>query len=205
MRAGAGFAHGPALFSLLGTEIIMPTLYDHKVEPGANLDSGQASEMQTLFLTYSERQRNRLAVMLPDGQAAAIVLPRGQALEPGDVLRSADGQCLAIQAKPEQLLCARASSALELMRLVYHLANRHVRAMLSVDAIYIEPDPVLSELITKLGGHVSLVTAVFSPESGAYSGGHHHTHGVIDEDARMGNIGEQLSVQAHQGKHHGLR
>lgn len=179
----------------------MPTLYDQKVETGAV----QAQNLQTLSLTYSERQRNRLAVMLPDGQAAAIVLPRGQTLEPGDVLRSADGRYLAIQAACEQLLCARAASSFELMRLVYHLANRHVRAMLSVDAIYIEPDPVLSELITKLGGHVSLVTAVFSPESGAYSSGHQHAHGVIDEDARMGNIGEQLSLQAHQGRRHDLR
>ena len=183
----------------------MPTLYDHKLETAAEPSAAQGVAMQTLCLTYSERQRNRLAVMLPDGQAAAIVLPRGQTLAPGDVLCSADGQRLAIQAKPETLLCAQASSTLDLVRLVYHLANRHVRAMLRADAIYIEPDPVLSELIVKLGGHVRTVSAVFTPESGAYSGGHQHAHGVIDEDARMGHIGEQLSQAAHRGQQHDAR
>lgn len=143
--------------------------------------------------------------MLPSAQAAAIVLPRGQTLQAGDVLCSSDGQCLQIQAQPEQLLCAQAQTPLDLIRLVYHLANRHVRAMLTETAIYIEPDPVLADLMVKLGARVTSVTMVFEPEAGAYASGHHHSHGSIDEDAAMGEVGECLSRAAHEAKHHARR
>lgn len=185
----------------------MPTLYDQKVHvAGAGKGQAELKASQTLSLTYSERQRNRLAVMLPDGQAAAIVLPRGQTLQAGDILGCADGHHLKIEAQPEPLLCAQTKSRLDLIRLVYHLANRHVRAMLTEEAVYIEPDPVLRDLMIKLGAQVSSVTMVFEPESGAYSAGHHHhAHGAEDEDAVMGNVGELLSKAAHEGKSHAAR
>ena len=192
----------------------MATLYDQKLDEQqiAALEE-PGSVIPTLSLTYNERQRNRLAVMLNDGQAAAIVLPRGQFLQSGDVLTGADGALLRIQAKPEPLLCAHASSGLDLIRLVYHLANRHVRAMLTPEAVYIEPDPVLADLMKQLGATVETVSAVFEPEAGAYAGGHHHSHGSHDKhsdsdtdgDAAMGKIGEMLSMAAHQDKRHATR
>lgn len=178
----------------------MPTLYDRKLDKTDARDTvNRSTAIASLSLTYSERQRNRLAVMLPSGQAAAIVLPRGQTLQAGDVLCASDGQQLIIEAQPEQLLCAKARTPLELIRLVYHLANRHVRAMLTDQAIYIEPDPVLADLMVKLGAQVTSVSQVFEPEAGAYSAGHHHAHGAIDEDAAMGRVGESLSRAAHAG------
>ena len=195
----------------------MATLYDQKLnDQQITALKQQGSVIPTLSLTYNERQRNRLAVMLSNGQAAAIVLPRGQFLQSDDVLTGPEGLFLRIQAKTESLLCARASSGLDLMRLVYHLANRHVRAMLTQEAVYIEPDPVLAELMKQLGATVQAVSAVFEPEAGAYTGGHHHDHGShgshgkdgasdIDSDIAMGKIGEMLSVAAHQGKRHATR
>jgi len=192
----------------------MATLYDQKLsDQQITALKQQGSVMPTLSLTYNERQRNRLAVMLSNGQAAAIVLPRGQFLQSGDVLTGPDGVLLQIQAKPESLLCARASSGLDLIRLVYHLANRHVRAMLTSEAIYIEPDPVLADLMKQLGATVETVSAVFEPEAGAYAGGHHHDHGShgkdgaddTDSDVAMGRIGEMLSMAAHQDKRHDAR
>ena len=184
----------------------MPTLYDKKLsDPQAADIAKTGSAAQTLSLTYGERQRNRLAVMLPTGQAAAIVLPRGQFLQVGDVLASSDGELLCIEAQPETLLCARAQSRLGMLRLVYHLANRHVRAMLTEDAVYIEPDPVLADLMVQLGATVQTVSMAFEPEGGAYSGGHHHHHhgsmddgDTTDTDAAMGKIGEMLSMAAHR-------
>lgn len=189
----------------------MATLYDKKLSAPQAADIAKTGSVaQTLSLTYGERQRNRLAVMLPSGQAAAIVLPRGQFLQVGDVLTSADGELLSIEAQPETLLCARAQSRLDQIRLVYHLANRHVRAMLSEDAVYIEPDPVLADLMVQLGATVRTVSVAFEPEGGAYAGGHphhhhdHHQHGStddgasIDTDAAMGKVGEMLSMAAHR-------
>jgi urease accessory protein len=173
----------------------MPVLFDRKLSPD---EAKTISGARVLALTSHERQRSRLAAMLPNGQAVAIVLSRGVFLEPGDVLGSESGETLEIQAADEPLMRVQAASAFELMRIVYHLANRHVRAMLSKDAIWIEPDPVLAKLIARLGGEVESVSGPFLPEGGAYVTGQHHHHGECDaDDAQMGTVGESLSIAAH--------
>lgn len=175
----------------------MPVLYDNLVR-GASAQDYPA--VQSVLLTYGERQRNRLALMLPSGQAAAIVLPRGQFMQAGDILLSADCRALLIQASAERLVKASANTRLGLLRLVYHLANRHVRAMIEENAVFIEPDPVLEQMIVQLGGRVEEVELPFEPEAGAYAGGHHH-HGHDDPSDRvMGSVGEMLSIAAHKAR-----
>ena len=156
-------------------------------------------------LRWQERQRCRIAVILDDGRPAAILLPRGETLRDGDRLTSDCGEQLRVRADPEALLRITASQHLDLIRLVYHLANRHVRAMLSSDAIYIEPDPVLAGMVRHLGGQVDLVQSAFEPERGAYHGSsdqhphsHGHSHAELDAtDLELGRVGEELSRQAH--------
>lgn len=156
-------------------------------------------EVEVLLLSCSDRQRGRLAAMLPSGRAAAIVLPRAEVMNPGDVLLSTDGHMLRIQALPEPLLRISASNPFELLRVTYHLANRHVKAMLTPAAVYIEPDAVLQQMVLRLGASVSAVTEPFLPEAGAYSPGHRHHHGeVVALDDQMGQVGEALSMAAHR-------
>jgi urease accessory protein len=160
-----------------------------------------AKDCEVLSLSCFERMRSRLAVMLPSGRGAAIILPRGEYLEPGDVLMSETGEYLRIEAAKESLLCIKTETPYELIRVVYHLANRHVRAMLRVDAVYIEPDPILAEMARRLGARVEPVMLPFTPERGAYAGGHHH-HGECDaDDQAMGTVGEALSIAAHTVAH----
>ncbi len=154
---------------------------------------------EVLPLSCSYRQRSRLAAMLPSGRAVAIVLPRGDVMNPGDVLLSTCGQRLRIQAQPESLLRISAPNAFELMRVTYHLANRHVKAMLTPEAIYIEPDAVLQQMVQFLGASVKPVIQPFLPEAGAYSPGHRHHHGeAVALDDEMGQVGEALSIAAHR-------
>jgi urease accessory protein len=153
-------------------------------------------------LTWQERQRSRLAVMLDNGEPAAIVLPRGEPIQAGDVLSTEDGRRVKVISALEEILEIRAQSPFELMRLIYHLANRHAPAMLTADAVYIEPDPVLADLARHLGGNVNTVYQAFEPERGAYHGahhhdGHHHSGELDEEDRTFGNIGEALSRAAH--------
>ena len=164
-----------------------------------------------LLLTSGERPRSRLAAMLPDGRAVAVILPRGETMQHGDILCGDAGERVEVRAGDEDLLCIRATDPLQLMRIVYHLANRHVRAMLREDAAYIEPDPVLADMVAHLGGRVERVSEPFIPEGGAYAAGHtghaahagHHHHHHADEcadlerDEAMGALGEQLSIAAH--------
>ena len=159
-----------------------------------------------LELTLEDRQRWRLAAMLPNGRAVAVILPRTAHIQHGDVLCGDQGERVVVQAAVEELFCIQASSPFELMRIVYHLANRHVRAMLTTEAVWIQPDPVLADMVRRLGGTVTVVQHAFIPEGGAYAagqgGGHHHHHhatecGVEEHDQAMGNLGEELSIAAH--------
>jgi urease accessory protein len=154
---------------------------------------------------------------MDDGRAAVILLPRGTTLTNGDVLASDTGEQVLIRAAAESLLEITANTPFQLLRLVYHLANRHVSAMLTTDAIYIESDPVLADMVVRLGGAVKLTEQPFEPEKGAYHGasthtpshshhgamapggdGYGHNHGGVDDiDRKMGNVGEELSRQAH--------
>jgi urease accessory protein len=161
--------------------------------------------LPVLELTLEDRQRSRLAAMLPNGRAVAVILPRGESMHHGDVLTGETGERVLVQAAAEELMLIRAHNPFELMRIVYHLANRHVRAMLLPDAALIEPDQVLAELVRRLGGTVEKTHQPFIPEGGAYAGGagghahHHHPSecGVELQDEAMGQIGEQLSIAAH--------
>ena len=159
-----------------------------------------------LELSLEDRQRWRLAAMLPSGRAVAVILPRTEHMQHGDVLCGEQGERVVVQAAVEELFCIQASSPFELMRIVYHLANRHVRAMLSTAAVWIQPDPVLADMVRRLGGTVTVVQQAFITEGGAYAAGHggghqHHHHssecGAEEHDQAMGNLGEELSIAAH--------
>jgi urease accessory protein len=163
--------------------------------------------LPVLELTLEDRQRSRLAAMLPNGRAVAVMLSRGESMQHGDILTGETGERVLVQAAAEALMLIRENNPFELMRIVYHLANRHVRAMLLPDAALIEPDQVLAELVRRLGGTIEKTHQPFIPEGGAYAGGagghahHHHQHpsecGVELQDEAMGQIGEQLSIAAH--------
>lgn len=207
MRAGDGIADGATVFSFLAMAILFQQ--KHHIDANA-LPAG----IETLSLTCADRQRSRLAAMLASGRAAAIVLPRGQTLQADDVLISTCGQLLRIHAAAQPLMCVQADNAFELMRITYHLANRHVKAMLSPDAIFFEPDTVLAQMVLRLGGQVSSVTRPFIPEAGAYaaegehghSHGHNHSHGEpVALDDQMGQVGEALSVAAHKRRTDGVK
>lgn len=187
------------------------------------LSGGALAGLPSVVLTWRERQRSRLAIVMDNGQAAVISLPRGTTLTDGDVLASDTGEQVLVRAASESLLAITADTPFKLLRLVYHLANRHVSAMLTTHAIYIESDPVLADMVVRLGGAIELTEQPFEPERGAYHGaaaqpqshshhgemapsgdghvhshGHRHSHdGVDDIDRKMGNVGEELSRQAH--------
>jgi len=187
--------------------IMLTTRISAQAQAQASLQPLADELVPVLELTLEDRQRSRLAAMLPNGRAVAVILPRRESMQHGDVLTGETGERVLVQAAAEELMLIRAHNPFELMRIVYHLANRHVRAMLLPDAALIEPDPVLAELVRRLGGTVEKTLQPFIPEGGAYSGGasghahHHHQHpsecGVELQDEAMGQIGEQLSIAAH--------
>jgi urease accessory protein len=79
---------------------------------------------------------------------------------------------VAVQARPEPVLTVRAASPFALMRAAYHLGNRHVPLELGPDYLRLGYDPVLADLLGRLGVECVSEIAPLSPEPGAY-GAHH--------------------------------
>lgn len=150
-----------------------------------------------LVLTCEQRAKSRFRATLSDGEDAIVMLPRGSVLRPGTWLRADDGRTVAVVAAHEQVyrveaLADSADPAFDLLRAAYHLGNRHVPVELGRGVLRIERDPVLRDLLLRLGMTVTSAFETFDPEPGAYGGGHRH-----DTDVHGGATGEALSRAAH--------
>ncbi|MFP6559950.1 urease accessory protein UreE [Paraburkholderia sp. B3] len=130
----------------------------------------------TLTLPYDARCKSRLAATLDTGEEVGVVLPRGTVLRDGDVLVADDGGLVRVIAAAESVLLVRAPDRLTLTRAAYHLGNRHTPVEVGTDELKLEADPVLEDMLKRLGAQVERATLPFQPEAGAYGGGHRHGH-----------------------------
>ena len=105
-----------------------------------------------------------------------IDLPHAVRLRDGDGLQAQDGRIIRVVARAEPLLEIHAHSPAELVRIAWHLGNRHLPVQLLGDRIRIRADHVIADMVVALGGHAHPVDAPFDPEGGAYAGGHSHSH-----------------------------
>ncbi|PTU31333.1 urease accessory protein UreE [Stenotrophobium rhamnosiphilum] len=132
----------------------------------------------SITLDYDERHRRRFRYVSASGVEFLLDLARATVLQDGDGLRLTDGLIIVVRAAPEALTEIRADSPAELLRLAWHIGNRHLPAQLAVDCIYIREDYVITDMLRGLGATVRSVHAPFSPEQGAYAGGHGHHDGA---------------------------
>jgi len=126
----------------------------------------------TLSLTAEERTRTRHRFDVPEGQTLFFRLPRGIVIQDGDFLKAESGELIQILAKPEPVLTVLADNALTLLRVAYHLGNRHVPVEITPDYLHLKPNSVLAEMLIHLGVEIKEEIKPFQPEAGAY--GHHH-------------------------------
>jgi urease accessory protein len=112
------------------------------------------------------------------GVRALLDLPHAILLAGGSGLRLEDGRILEVRAQIEPLLEVRAQNAARLLRLAWHIGNRHLSAQIEPDRILIRLDHVIAAMLTGLGATVTQIEAPFDPEGGAYGGRHtSHDHG----------------------------
>ncbi len=141
------------------------------------LDDTAAPHPLRLALSAEERTRLRGLRHSTDGQPLLLQLPRGEALEPGELLAPDTGpQRVLVEAAAESLMRVRAADHLALLQAAYHLGNRHVAMEIHAHELRLLHDPVLAHLLEHRGLSVEVFDAPFHPESGAY-GGHSHAHG----------------------------
>ena len=135
--------------------------------------------VDTVMLDHEGRQRRRFALTGEGGLAFLLDLDKASVLADGDAVKLEDGRLVEVRAAPQRLIEVRAENPLRLMRVAWHIGNRHTPAEITADAIYIEDDHVLAEMIRGQGCTAAPVMRAFQPERGAYEQdcGHDHGHG----------------------------
>ncbi|HMC44435.1 MAG TPA: urease accessory protein UreE, partial [Caballeronia sp.] len=147
---------------------------DKRIE--AKLAAPLIKRAPTLTLPFDDRCKSRLAATLDNGEEVALVLPRGTVLRDGDMLVADDGGLVRVIASPQDVLVVHAHDPVTLTRAAYHLGNRHTPVEVAAGQLKLEADPVLEDMLKRLGAHVDHASAPFQPETGAYGGGHKHGH-----------------------------
>lgn len=150
-----------------------------RVSPAGTWNGAAAD---TVVLDYDQRHRRRLAMKGANGTEFLLDLAEAIALRDGDALVLDDQRIIAVKAAPEPLAEIIAHTRTELLRVAWHLGNRHLPAQIQPNRIRIRRDHVIEEMVEGLGAHVHHIDAPFDPEGGAYSHGHHHRPHVHHED-----------------------
>ena len=141
---------------------------------------------ESVTLDFDDRFRRRKVFRTDSGAEFLLDLPEAQVLRDGDGLPLSDGSLVLVRAAHEPLLEIQADTPEHLMRLAWHLGNRHLPADLQGGKILIRFDHVIERMLIGLGARLAKVQAPFNPEGGAYGEhnrnpehqhGHHHGDG----------------------------
>ena len=139
--------------------------------------TGQAADR--LVLDYEGRFLRRKRVIMASGAALLVDLPETTSLGAGDALETTTGALIEVAAADEPLLRVTG----DLVRLAWHIGNRHTPCQIAGDHLLIRDDHVLAAMLRHLGAGVVAVSGPFTPEGGAYGHGrtmghdHGHVHG----------------------------
>lgn len=150
-----------------------------KILPSGSWDTTQ--EVDRILIDYDRRYRRRIVLPTVLGAEVLIDLPQAVRLRDGDGLQVESG-IVRVCAQAEDLMEIHAHDDADLIRIAWHLGNRHLPVQLLGDRIRIRTDQVIGEMVKGLGGLVETIRAPFDPEAGAYSGGGHHHHDGDDDD-----------------------
>jgi urease accessory protein len=131
---------------------------------------GQAAQCE---LDYGGRFLRRKRLVTAQGMAFLVDLEQTTSLNHGDALRLDTGDLVEIVAAREELLRITGP---DLVRLAWHVGNRHTPCQINTDHLLIQTDPVIGHMLEHLGAAITAVTEPFTPEGGAYGHGRTHSH-----------------------------
>jgi len=135
----------------------------------------------TLTLDFDARHRRRIRLTADQGEDILLDLPKAVSMAEGDGLQLEDGRWLRIRAAAEETVEVRHEDPDQLVRLAWHLGNRHLQTEIRHQVLCIRPDHVIEGMLRGFGAHLVTVQAPFQPEGGAY-GGHGHHHNPADSE-----------------------
>ena len=167
-------------------------------------NSWHGTPADTIVLEFDDRHRRRMAMTGTRGLAFLLDLAETVALRGGDALVLEDGRLVEVVAAPEPLIELRGVDPRQMVRLAWHLGNRHLPVQLAGKHLRIRRDHVIEAMVKGLGASVVEIEAPFDPEGGAYvSGGHDHGHGDHDHDHHHDHHHHEDHGHSHDHAHYG--
>jgi urease accessory protein len=153
----------------------------------------------TVVLDFDDRHRRRMVMTGTRGLEFLLDLENAVVLRGGDALVLEDGRLVEVVAAPEPLAEIRCNDPQHLVRVAWHLGNRHLPTQITGRGLRIRRDHVIEAMVEGLGARIIEIEAPFDPEGGAYAGGGqaHAPAGEAHEHA-----GHDHSSHAHGGHHH---
>jgi urease accessory protein len=134
-------------------------------------DHSRGIAYDSVTLEHTERRLRRKLLRLAGGDDVMVDFPQTLTLEHGSALELEDGRYVGIIAAEELLYDVRGRDTAHLVRLAWHIGNRHTSAQLEATRILIKRDHVLKTMLEGLGATIENVSEPFYAEHGAY-----HSH-----------------------------
>ena len=162
----------------------------------------------TVVLDFDDRHRRRMAMTGTRGLAFLLDLENATALRGGDALMLEDGRLVEVVAAAEPLVEIKGSDPHHLIRVAWHLGNRHLPTQIMPKALRIRRDHVIEAMVKGLGARVIEIEAPFDPEGGAYAeaAAHGHAYDVHAHDVHAhhahGHEGHAHHDHGHGGHGH---
>jgi urease accessory protein len=162
----------------------------------------------TVVLDFDDRHRRRMAMTGTRGLEFLLDLENAVALRGGDALVLDDSRLIEVVAAPEPLIEIKGADPQHLVRLAWHLGNRHLPTQIMPKGLRIRRDHVIEAMVKGLGARVIEIEAPFDPEGGAYAGGGHahapesasHDHAAHDHASH--DHGDHTHHHDDHGHHH---
>ena len=161
----------------------MPQARAIAVHPAGSWPEDAAQDPVTV--DFDDRFRRRKVYLTDGGGSFLLDLAEATVMRDGDGLELEAGGFIRLRAAAEDLVSVTADSPAKLLRLAWHLGNRHLPTELDGERILIRHDQVIIRMLEGLGATLQKVRAPFNPEGGAYGEhnrlpehphGHHHDH-----------------------------
>ena len=155
----------------------------------------------TVVLDFDDRHRRRMAMTGTRGLEFLLDLENAVALRGGDALLLEDGRLVEVVAAAEPLVEIKGSDPHHLIRVAWHLGNRHLPTQIMQKALRIRRDHVIEAMVKGLGARVIEIEAPFDPEGGAYAeaAAHGHAH---EAHAHEGHAHDKHDHHDHAHGHH---
>jgi urease accessory protein len=136
-----------------------------------------ATAADFVVLDAGDRHRRRIMLMGERGGEFLLDLDEAVAIRDGDGIMLDDGGIVLVTGQAEPLVELKARTSLALVRLAWHLGNRHTDVQIVGDHLRIRRDHVLEEMVKGLGAAVMPLDAPFDTEpASAHEHQHEHDH-----------------------------